>query len=357
MTVVDLRPPGWLAENFRRDRELLGTPGRKLAGLAAVVLIAIYPSVFSNAWVSFASVTAISVITVTGLQILMGTCGQVSVGQSAFMGMGAYAGAFAATKQGWPLVLAIIFAGASTTLIGLVFGLPATRIRGFYLALTTMAAQFVFVFTVPRLPESWLGANNGIAVRRPVIFGQLISTPNQFYFLIVPLAALLVVIAAFINASHLGRQMVAVRENELAASVTGVHVVRTKIIAFGVASFYAGTAGALLAYLTGIAHFEQFTLFDSIWFLGFLVVGGAHRTLGAVLGTVALSLIREWLNHLAPLLSDIDFLGQRLGADVIFPMINVAFGVLIIVTLLYQPRGLAHLYSTVSTRARRWPLQ
>lgn len=352
---VDLRPPGWLAESYKRDMELLGTPGRKIGAGVGVALLALVPFVVAPGWVAFASVTAISVITVVGLQVLMGTCGQVSVGQSAFVGMGAYAGAFAAVRMGWPLIPAIVFAGVSATLIGLVFGLPATRIHGFYLALTTMAAQFVFVFTVPRLPEAWLGANNGIAVPRPTVFGTLISTPTQFYFLIVPVAALLVLIAVLINRSHLGRQMVAVRENELAASVTGVRVARTKIIAFGIASFYAGIAGALLAYNSGIAHFEQFTLFDSIWFLGFLIVGGVGSTFGAVLGTVVLCLIRELLNRFAPVLSDVDFLRDKIGADVIFPMINVVFGVLIILTLLYQPRGLAHLYTRLSGRLRQWP--
>jgi branched-chain amino acid transport system permease protein len=342
------RPAGWFADSYVKDMRVLATPGSRVRLLVLLAALAAYPLVASNSWTTFASATAVSVITVVGLQVLMGTCGQVSVGQSAFMGIGAYAAAYAATTQGWPLPLAIVFAAVSTTVIGVLFGLPAARIRGFYLALTTMAVQFVFIFTMPRLPAALFGGTAGLTVPRPRIFGAAFRTPADFYSLIIPVAVVMVALAVAINASQLGRQMVAVRENELAASVTGVRVTRTKIIAFGIAACYAGVAGALGAYLSGIAHFEQFTLFDSIFFLGYLVVGGVGSTFGAVLGTVALCLVREALNRLAPQLGGI-------GADVLFPLINVVFGVLIIATLLRGPQGLAHLVERTSARVRRWP--
>ncbi|ODU04307.1 MAG: hypothetical protein ABS81_10935 [Pseudonocardia sp. SCN 72-86] len=344
------RAPGNRAMSYRQDMALMGTSRRWALTAVVILAVMVLPLAASRGWVAFATVTAISVITVTGLQVLMGTCGQVSVGQSAFMGVGAYLAGFAATVQGFPLLLAILFAGVGTTLVGLVFALPATRIHGFYLALTTIAAQFVFVFTVPRLPAEWFGGNTGLSLSAPSVFGVTLRTATQLYYLVIPIAIVLVVVASFVNHSQLGRQMVAVRENELAAGVNGVRVTRTKIIAFGIASFYAGTAGALLAFVTGIAHYEQFTLIESIWFLGYLIVGGLSRTLGAVIGTVLLCLVREWLHVLA------DSLGDRVDADVVFPMINVVFGVVILLVLLYQSRGLVHVYSTVMARARRWPL-
>jgi branched-chain amino acid transport system permease protein len=356
MSVVSVaRPAGWYADSYVKDMRILATPAIRLRLVLLLVGLACYPLVASGAWVTFASATAVSVITVVGLQILMGTCGQVSVGQSAFMGIGAYAAAYAATNQGWPLPLAILFAAVTTTVVGVVFGLPAARIRGFYLALTTMAAQFVFIFTVPRLPASLLGGTAGLTVPRPRLFGPAFRTPADFYSLIIPITVVLVALAVAVNASQLGRQMVAVRENELAASVTGVRVTRTKIVAFAIASCYAGIAGALGAYLSGIAHFEQFTLFDSIFFLGYLVVGGVGSTFGAVVGTVALSLVREGLNRLAPVLDGIGPLQGRIGANLLFPLINVAFGVLIIVTLLRGPLGLAHVIERTAARVRRWP--
>jgi branched-chain amino acid transport system permease protein len=356
MTAVGTRrPPGWFAENYRRDTELLGTPGRRLVAVIVITLLVIYPFVSQSVWITFACTAATSVITVVGLQILMGSCGQVNIGQSAFMGVGAYGAAYVAVKHGWPVLAAVLFAGIVTTVAGLIFALPATRIRGFYLALTTIAAQYVFVFAVPILPVSWLGGQNGLALSPPRIFGVTLGTPLRLYFLIIPVAAVLVVIASFINASQLGRQMVAVRENELAAAITGVHVVRTKIIAFGIASFYAGIAGALLANLNGLADYEQFSLTQSIWFLAFLVVGGIATVFGAVLGTLILSLVEQELNNLAPQFSQIPFL-SGLGANVVFPMVSVIFGILIILILVFQPRGLAYAFSSLSQRLRQWPL-
>jgi branched-chain amino acid transport system permease protein len=156
----------------------------------------------------------------------------------------------------------------------------------------------------------------------------------------------------FIVRSRMGRALISVRDNDLAAEVTGINVTYYKVAAFGLASFLAGLAGGLLAYENKLAHFEQFTLFESIWYLGMLIVGGIGSVLGAVLGAVSLRLVQEILSLVGPRLAEL-LPGARY--DIAFPMINVVLGVLIIVFLIYQPRGLAHLYRRGERYARVWP--
>jgi len=346
------RACGSIAESYANDMALLRTPLQWLALAALIAALILYPHLVSSSWIRFATVSGITVITVVGLQLLMGIAGQVSIGQSAFMGIGAYCAAVAATTFQLPFPLPVLAGALGSLVVGVLFGLPAARIKGFYLALTTLAAQFVFQFSMVRLPADWFGQSAGIAVSRPVVFGITISSTLSFYYLAISFAVLMTLLALFIVRSRVGRAMVAIRDNDLAAEVTGIDVTRYKIIAFGLASFYAGVAGSLLAYENRLAHFEQFTLFESIWYLGMLIVGGLGSILGAVLGAISLRLVEELLIILGPSLAEM-LPGTRY--DIAFPMVNVVLGGLIIVFLIYQPHGLAHLYRRAERYARRWP--
>lgn len=346
------RSCGSFSETYTDDMSLLRTRLQRLAVVALLLALVCYPLLVSPAWVRFGTISGITIITVLGLQILVGIAGQVSVGQSAFMGIGAYCAAVAATKLGLPFPLPILAGAIGSTVFGLLFGLPAARIKGFYLALTTLAAQFIFQFTVVRLPDHWFGASAGIPVAPPIIFGFVIQSPTQFYYLTLPITVMATFSALFILRSRVGRALIAVRDNDLAAEVTGINVTYYKVVAFGIASFFAGTAGALLAYENRLAHFEQFTLFESIWYLGMLIVGGLGSILGAILGAVSLRFLQEMLTILGPRVAE--FLpGARY--DIAFPMVNVVLGALIVAFLMFQPRGLAHLYRRSERFGRFWP--
>jgi len=321
-----------------------------LAVLATALVF--YPLIASSAWVRFATISGITIIAVLGLQILLGLAGQVSVGQSAFMGIGAYFSAIAAAKLNLPFPIPIFVGASGAAIVGILFGLPAARIKGFYLALTTLAVQFVFQFSVVRLPEKWFGGSAGITVAPPLIFGTTINTPTGFYFMTLPFTVLAVLAALFILRSRVGRAFISVRDNDLAAEVTGINVTYYKIVAFGLASFFAGVAGGLLAYENRLAHFEQFSLFESIWFMGMLIVGGVGSILGAVLGAISLRLIQELLTLIGPFLAQM-LPGDRI--DIAYPMVNVVLGALIILFLVYQPRGLAHVYRQGERYVRLWP--
>ncbi len=346
------RACGSFSETYNNDMALIRTRWQWLALALLMVALVWYPFIAPSAWVRFATITGITIISVLGLQILVGLAGQVSVGQSAFMGIGAYFSAIAAMKLNLPFPIPLLVGASGAAIVGILFGLPAARIKGFYLALTTLAVQFVFQFSVVRLPESWFGGAAGITVAPPVIFGVTIKSAQGFYFMTLPFALMAVFAALFILRSRVGRALISVRDNDLAAEVTGINVIYYKVVAFGMASFFAGLAGGLLAYENQLAHFEQFTLFESIWYLGMLIVGGLGSVLGAVLGATALRLVQELLTLMGPWLAGV-LPGARL--DIAYPMVNVVLGTLIIVFLIYQPRGLAHLYRRGEHYARVWP--
>ncbi len=346
------RSCGSFSETYADDMALLRTRWQWLAlGVLLVALVA-FPLVVSPAWIRFATISGITIISVLGLQILVGLAGQVSVGQSAFMGIGAYFAAVAAVKLQLPFPLPLLAGAFGAAIIGILFGLPAARIKGFYLALTTLAAQFVFQFSVVRLPDNWFGGSAGISVARPFIFGTQVSSTTGFYYLTLPIVVMTVFATLFILRSRVGRALISVRDNDLAAEVTGINVAYYKVAAFGIASFLAGLAGGLLAYENQLAHFEQFTLFESIWYLGMLIVGGMGTVLGAVLGAVSLRLVQELLTLAGPWVAQL-IPGARY--DIAFPMVNVVLGIMIIVFLIYQPRGLAHLYRRSERYVRHWP--
>lgn len=327
--------------------------GWQQAALAVLMIgLLAYPFLVPTPWIRFATVSGITVIAVLGLQVLVGFAGQVSVGQSAFMGVGAYFAAIAASKWQLPFPVPLLAGGIGAAAVGLMFGLPAARIKGFYLALTTLAAQFVFQFSIVRLPETWFGGAAGISVSRPTIFGYSVQSTRDFYLLTLPFVAAAVLAVLGIVKSRTGRALISVRDNDLAAEVTGINVTYYKVVAFGLASLLAGVAGGLLAYENQLAHFEQFTLFESIWFLGMLIVGGIGSVLGAVLGSIGLRLLQELLTLVSPWLAG-QFPGARL--DIAYPMINVVLGLLIIAFLIFQPRGLAHMYRQAERYVRLWP--
>lgn len=320
-------------------------------GIAAAVA---YPLIADGSWIRFGTIVGITVIAVSGLQILTGLVGLISVGQSAFMGIGAYMSAVAASTWALPFPIPLVAGAVGAAVIGLLVGLPAARLSGFYLALTTLALQYVFTFTAPRLPESWLGGSQGLGLAPPTIAGHSITSSAEFYYLVLPFALAAVTITACLRFSRAGRAWVAIRDGEIAARVTGINVTALKIKAFGLAAALAGVAGGLLAYENGIAFYEQFTLIDSIWYLAMLIVGGGG-VLGVVIGVAAVQFISEamvvWSGDLQRLLPG------DISLALLAPLADVAIGVTLILVLVFRPDGLNSWLLARTHRLRRWPLR
>lgn len=310
-------------------------PVGQIAGwlvLAAAVLA--FPA-FANGYLVFmATLVAINVIATTGLNITVGYAGLLSIGHSAFIGVGAYTGALMSIKLGTPLLVNVVAGGAMAFLVGLVFAAPSLRIKGVYLAIATLAAQYTLYFVF----QQWTavtGGDRGLSVPRTDVFG---FGETGFYYAVVALTALLCVAARNLFRTRVGRAFIALRERDYAAEVLGINVVRYKLLAFALGAAYAGVAGALTGTFLRIVNPDQFTLLASVFFLAAVVVGGQASILGSILGASFMTLMPEILRALLELWGPG---GTQDVAGFLSPLREFIFGALIVGFLMLEPRGLA----------------
>jgi branched-chain amino acid transport system permease protein len=291
-------------------------------------------------------------IVVIGLQINTGIAGQVNLGQAAFMGVGAYTTALLASKLSLPFWLALPLGGAAAALFGLIFGLTAVRIKGFYLALTTIAAQILFHFLVLNLPSSWLGGANGITLEPASLFGLSFDTDRSIYYLCLVVACVMVAGAYGVIRSRHGRAFYAVRDDDVASGMMGIDVVRTKAMAFLLGAFYAGVGGGLWAYYVRFVAIDQFTLIHSIWFIAMIIVGGMGSVTGALIGVFVIRLSQELITSIGPsLIERYPFF----SGEIVFAAMNIFLGGMIAGFLILEPRGLMHRWNTLKRAYRLWP--
>jgi branched-chain amino acid transport system permease protein len=294
----------------------------------------------------------ITAVVVLGLQINTGLAGQVNIGQAAFMGVGAYSTAVLASKLHVPFWLALPAGGVFAAFFGLIFGLAAVRIKGFYLALTTIAAQILFHFFVLNLPQKWLGGSNGITLEPAELFGFKFESDVGMYYLCLVVAMVMIAGAYGIARSRHGRIFAAVRDDDVASGMMGINVVRTKALAFLVGAFYAGIGGGLWAYYIRFVAIDQFTLIHSIWFIAMIIVGGMGSVTGALIGVFVIRMAQESITSMGPaLIERIPFL----GGDLVFAVMNIFLGGIIAGFLIFEPRGLMHRWNIAKRSYRMWP--
>jgi len=258
--------------------------------------------------------------------------------------VGAYTYALLA-MHGVPLPLCIAAAGAAAFAVGLLFGTPALRIRGVYLAISTLAAQYTLYFVFQRW-DAVTGGDRGLSTPAAVLLGIPLDTDARQYALILPVAVLSCVAAHNLFRTRVGRSFIAVRERDYAAQVLGVNVTRAKLLAFGIGATYAGVAGALTALFLRIVNPDQFVLSSSVFFLTAVIVGGRGSVIGSVLGAAFMTLIPELLRIAT------DGLGSQPGAlaAMLSPLRELVFGGLIVGFLLFDQRGLVGVLGRLGVR-------
>ncbi|TBR30323.1 MAG: branched-chain amino acid ABC transporter permease [Reyranella sp.] len=317
-----------------------------------MLLLILGPWYFSPRMLAIMNTSMIMAVAVLGLQINLGYAGQVNLGQAAFMGVGAYASGVLANFSGLGFILVIPLAGLASAVFGYLFGVVAARIKGFYLALTTLAAQFVFHFVVINLPSEWAGGAKGLALAPASLFGFQFNSESSLYLLNLAVLVLMTYGGFSIVRGRHGRNLVAVRDEDTAAGIMGVDVVGTKVNAFLIGSFFAGVAGALWAYYLRYISVDQFTLFNSIWMIGMIIVGGMGSITGALIGVVVVRAIQEGITSVAPIVAEAV---PSLGGELIFASYNMVLGILIAASLLIEPKGLMHRWNTIKSSYRIWP--
>lgn len=310
-----------------------------------LAILVVLPFVAPGYWIYFAGLLGINIVATHGLNIMMGFTGLLSLGHAAFVGVGAYTVAILQTYFGLPMWVAIPAAGVSAAVIGVAFGLPSLRIRGLYLVIATLAAQFILTFVFVHW-QSVTNGDVGLPVAPASVFGFLLNNEVRVYYLILLFVVASTWFARNVISSRVGRAFIAIRERDLTAQVLGVEIVRYKLLAFALGSFYAGIAGALLAYFNRFVNPEQFGLLLSVFFLSAVIVGGMGSILGTILGAAFMTLLPEVLRQVSLLI------GTSFGFDLgtlLTPLRETIFGLLMVGFLLLEPRGLAQLWK----RARR----
>src|SRR6266478_4458042 len=266
-----------------------------------------------------------------GLNILTGYAGQLSLGTAAFMAVGAFAAYnFELRVPGMPMLLSFVLAGIVAALIGIVFGLPSLRIKGFYLAVATLAAQFF------------------------VVFGYAVDTPVKRYLLVLAIVSVMALAAKTMVRSSVGRAWMAVRDMDVAAEVVGIPMMKTKLLAFAISSFYCGVAGALYAFAyLGTVEPAGFELDLSFRILFMIIVGGVGSILGSFLGAAFIVLLPIFMDLSAASIER--SFGFALPAGLVSNLTLILFGALIIFFLVVEPLGLARLWQIAKEKLRLWP--
>jgi branched-chain amino acid transport system permease protein len=347
-------PAGVYAQTYDQDQALIRTKLQWMWFGGLMVFLFALPLFGGGKAVGSMNVIWITLIAVVGLQINVGYAGQVNLGQSAFMGVGAYTAGALTFHFDLPIFITIPVAGISAAVFGALFGLAAVRIKGFYLALTTIAAQYIFAFAMLKLPKAWFGQIEGLRLDPVSLFGFEFDTDLRIYYLFAAIAILMIYGAWGLVRSRIGRAMVAVRDNDNAADIIGINVFYYKALSFFIGAFYAGVAGALWGYYVRYVLSDQFTLWLSVWYLGMLIVGGMGSIQGAIIGTVVIRLFQEFITYFGPWVSGFG-LFSGIGGEIIFASMNMLLGGVIILFIIFEPRGLVHRWNIIKESYRIWP--
>ena len=342
------RPCGTFNEYYAQDMAIVRTRFQWGILIASIIFLLTLPLFSGAVIISYVNFIAIAVIAVLGLQILMGYCGQISIGQAAFVAVGAYTSALLVVYLGFPFWVALPCAGISAGLIGLIFGLPSLRIKGFYLAMSTLAAQMIIPWLIVNVRSDITKGTSSLMVPPPELGGINFSSQEGMFYIIIPVMLLAILFAKNLVRTRLGRAFIAIRDNDLAAEVMGVDIFRYKLIAFFICSFFAGIAGSLYAHWTQAICVDTFNLLESIWYLGMIIIGGMGSISGTIMGVIFIRALDIGAKMLTPLVGGAFPTAMTAVAPIIF-------GIVIIVFLIFEPRGLAHRWTTLKASYRIWP--
>ena len=352
------REAGQFKVSYAQDQQIFPIRQDRIAVLALVlVAFVVIPIVGNQYWLSAILIPfLIFSLAALGLNILTGYAGQLSLGTAAFMAVGAFASYnFMLRVPEMPILLAFIGGGTVAALVGILFGLPSLRIRGFYLVVATLAAQFFILWFLTKVGWITNYSSSGVITAQQIeILGFALTTPMAKYLLVLSIVAVMALAAKNMARGNVGRSWMAVRDMDVAAEVIGIRLMRAKLLAFAVSSFYCGVAGALYAsvYL-GSVEPDGFNLDLSFRILFMVIIGGVGSILGSFLGAAFITLVPIALDRLLPWAAEL--LNLNLPAGVTSMVQLVVFGALIIVFLIVEPHGLARLWQIGKEKLRLWP--
>ena len=338
-----------LKTSYQEDMSLFQNLWVKVWLAILVALLMLCPHVLSRYQLSILNEMGIAAIGALGLNLLTGYTGQISLGHGAFVAIGAYTSALLTGKLGIPFWFSLPLSGGMAAGLGMIVGIPSLRLKGLYLALGTLA----FGFIVEYILFHWdlTQGDMGMAVKRISLFHFVIKTEEQFFYLIIFFAALAAIVAKNIARSKVGRSFVAIRDRDIAAEAMGIPLAKYKVMAFGISSFYAGIAGCLTAHYQKWIVPGSFDISLSIAYIAMIILGGLGSILGSILGAILITGIPHGIVYLT------DFFKGTYPAvsGLIVDFKLGIFGLIIVLTLLFEPHGLFGIYRRVKVYWKTWP--
>lgn len=353
MAGISLTPCGDFRESYRADQTIFPTRLSRAFAIAAVGLACLAPLTGDRYMLSLLIQAGYLGIAALGLNILVGFTGQISIGHAAFFGVGAFSSALL-VEHGVPVFFAIPLAGVMTTAVGMVFGLPAARLKGLYLAIATLAAQFIIEDFFAR--ARWFTGGVAGRVTEPFsVFGIRFDTNETYFYVVLAYVVVMFVSAANLMRTRDGRALIAVRDHYLSAEMMGINLTYYRTLSFGISSFYAGIGGALYAHYLLFVSVEAFNILFSIQFLAMIIIGGLGSVMGSLMGAVFMTMLPEVVQWLTDWLAGgaIDR-ALGLGAAVSY-LREMTIGAAIVLFLIFEPDGLAHRWRLIKAYWKLYP--
>ncbi len=323
-------PSGIFATKYESDMAILRTKTQWVILAAIIVFLYVVPLLVADFWVTWATGLTIVVLAVLGLHILTGLCGVFSIGQAAFVGVGAYTTAILAGRYDVPGLVCLPIAAVAAGVVGVIFGLPSFRLKGFYIAIASLAANFIILWII-RYFADWTGGGNGMAVAPLSVAGYAFKSRASIYLVAITLMLAGTFLAKNLQRMPVGRAFVAIRDNELAAEVGGINIFRYKMLAFFIGCMFAGVAGWLSAYSQFWITPDHYQINNSIWYFGMLAIGGMGSTTGVFLGV-------GFLKSLEMIIDEVTKRANMVDLNVALSL--VGFSVVILAFLILEPGGL-----------------
>lgn len=346
-----------MKRDYYEDIQLLDSKVLWFWFMMLIASLIILPFLIPNYYIYMANYMAINVIVTIGLNILVGYTGQISLGHAGFFGIGAYITVLSMTNLHVPFPLALLIAAMVAAFFGFILGLPALRLEGPYLAIATLG----FGMAITQVIGRWqiFGGRMGLESPTLNLFSYKIESDRQLYFLIIPVAFLLVLAARNLMKTRVGRAFIAIRDSDIAAETMGVNLVFYKTLAFAISAFYAGIAGGLFAFLIGFINPSTFNFILSIYFLAFVIVGG----LGSIFGSIMGGIVMTWLMLVLDKVQELPYLGtvllsfsERWMSVTGLPNIaSIIFGLIIVLLVVFEPLGLYGFWIRTKIYWKTWP--
>ncbi|WP_372921162.1 branched-chain amino acid ABC transporter permease [Roseovarius sp.] len=330
------------------------TDNRTVIGWTAALLIMLVlaPLLVGAYTLTLMITVLIAVVGAVGLNLLTGTTGLISLGQAGFLAVGAYGNGVLMADFGWPFWLSLPAGGILAALVSLLVGVPSLRLKGLYLAITTLAFSFIIAHVI-LYAEPITGGPNGVFVNGASLFGYNMQRGAPLYYLALVVCVLVVLMVLNLQRSRIGRAWLAIRDHDIAAKAMGIDLTRYKLLAFVISSFIVGLAGGLISLQIRFINIDVFALILSIEALAIIILGGLGSVAGAILGAVFLTLLPEGIRLFFNLILEP---GSSFYSTYVYEIRGVAYGAVIVAFLRFKPDGLIGLWRDQKKFWSNWPL-